>query len=271
MTTSLDPVHTRPRAGTATRTSVGLVTATATLSVQKLKAAARSGDVVLAFLSPVVFFICFFVPLHRRFELTGLDYAQYLTPIILLQACLFTAIVATETAAGDARAGMRERLVSLPIPRSAPILSRMSWVLARLLITLAGGLLIGASLGFGFHGSIVDTLGFFVLVIVFGLSLSLFTDAIGSRTRNSAGLVSIMMIPELVAIMASTGLVPAESFPHWIQSFVRNQPLSVFAEALRGLASPQTPELTAVLVWSFGLLAAGWLTILWSGRAQVKR
>ncbi|MGV9827682.1 ABC transporter permease [Gordonia sp. NPDC003429] len=271
MATALDADAARTRAGSATRTSVGLVAATATLSAQKIKAAVRSGDAVLAFLSPVVFFVCFYVPLHRRFELTGGDYAQFLTPIILLQACLFTAITATETAGKDARAGVRERLASLPIPRIAPTLGRMTWVIVRLILALAGGLAIGSALGFGFHGSAAHTLLFFVLVIAFGLALSMFTDALGTVARNSVGIASVLMIPQLILVMASTGLVPAEGFPEWIQPFVRNQPLSVYADALRGLAAPGNPDLTAVLLWTAGLLVAGWLVIVQTGRAQVNR
>ncbi|WP_018180271.1 ABC transporter permease [Jongsikchunia kroppenstedtii] len=253
------------------RTSVGLVAATSTLALQKVTAAVRAGDAIFAFLSPMVFFVCFYVPLHRRFEVGGGDYAQFLTPIILLQAGIFTAIAATQVAGDDARAGVRERMMSLPIPRVAPILGRMSWVVTRLLIALCGGLVIGYSLGFRFKGSILATLLFVVLMVVFGLALSLMTDAVGSVASSSLAVASMLMIPQLVLVMASTGLVPAESFPSWIQPFVRNQPLSVFADALRALSSGVHLDPTAVLCWAVGLLAAGALAAAAIGRAQVTR
>ncbi|MGW0178177.1 ABC transporter permease [Nocardia sp. NPDC003345] len=259
------------RARTAARTSVGLGPATATLARQKILAAVRSGDALFAFFSPVVFFLCFYVPLHRQFELGGADYAQFLTPIILLQAGLFTAITATETAGHDARAGVHERMMSLPIPRVAPFLGRMAWVLTRMLLALAGGLVIGHLLDFRFHGSLVDTLIFMVLVVAFGLALSMLTDAVGTLARNTVSIASILMIPQLILVMASTGLVPAGAFPDWAQPFVRNQPMSVFADTLRGLAAGTGPELTAALVWSVALLAAGWVAIVSAGRAQVNR
>ncbi|GAC70644.1 ABC transporter permease [Gordonia soli] len=271
MTTALAPTAASTRAGAAPRRSVGLLPATATLAQQKVVAAVRSGDAIFALLSPVVFFLCFYVPLHRRFELGGADYAQFLTPIILLQAGIFTAIAATEVAGADARAGIRERMMSLPIPRISPILGRMTWVVGRLLIALVGGLVIGYILGFRFQGSIVDSIGFVILALVFGLALSLLTDAIGSVAASSMAVASFLMIPQLILVLASTGLVPAESFPGWAQPFVRNQPLSVFADALRDLSSGAGLDPTAVIAWSIGLLVAGGLAVAAVGRKQVTR
>ena len=264
-----------PTAGSGTgiirRTSVGLLPATATLTRQKVWAAVRSGDVIFAVLSPVAFFICFYVPLHRRFDATGIDYAQFITPVILLQAGLFTAIAATESAGADARAGVRERLASLPIPRVAPVLGRLGWVVIRMLLATAGGLAIAFALGFRFHGSISDTVLFIALVVIFGLTLSMFTDVIGSFARNSTGMASVLTIPQLVLVMASTGLVPATGFPDWAQPVVRNQPLSAFADALRGLSTGADVELAAVGWWSAGLLVAGIGAVVLAGRKQVGR
>lgn len=55
--------------------------------------------------------------------------------------------------------------------------------------------------------------------------------------------------------MMSTGLVPAEAFPGWIQPFVRNQPVSQAAAALRGLADGEFPAaVTISVVWCAGLI-----------------
>nr|WP_246372135.1 ABC transporter permease [Gordonia humi] len=238
---------------------------------QKISAAVRGGDAVFAMLSPIVFFLCFYVPLHRRFEVAGGDYAQFLMPIIFLQTGIFTAITATEVAGADARAGVRERLMSLPIPRIAPILGRMVWIVARMCLAICGGLIVGFSLGFRFHGSAGETIGFLLLVVVFGLALSLLTDAAGTVAASSLAVASLLMIPQLILIMASTGLVPAASFPGWIQPFVRNQPLSVFADALRALSTGADLDPTAVICWAVGLLVAGGIAAIAVARKQATR
>lgn len=261
---------TRERVATA-RQSVGVVGASATLAREKIVAAARSGEFIFAVISPVFFCICFYVPLHKRFENFGIDYAQFITPIIILQACIFTALVATEIAGSDARAGMHSRLMSLPIPRVAPILGRVAWSVVRLLIALFGAVAIGYALGFRFHGSFLDTVAFVFLVLVFGIGLCLLTDAAGTLVKDSSAVASMLMIPQLILVMASTGLVPLASFPGWIQPFVRNQPLSVFADGLRALSTGGTLDAVAITAWSIGLLGAGALAVAAASRTQVTR
>ncbi|MFW0783139.1 ABC transporter permease [Gordonia sp. CPCC 206044] len=271
----LDDVAADGRVGTdheaPRRAAVGQGVAVGVLATEKLRGALRSGDLVMAVLSPLVFFVCFYMPLHRRFEALGADYAQFLTPIILLQAGLFTAIAATEAAGADARAGVRERLASLPIARTSVPLARMVWVLVRLVLSIAAGIAIGSALGFRFHGTWWQTVVFVLVTVLVGLALSMLTDAAGSVARNSTSVAHVLMIPQLILVMASTGLVPAEGFPTWAQPFVRNQPLSVFTDMLRGLASGDEVSATAPVAWLIGLLVAGWIAMVCAGRAQVGR
>lgn len=255
----------------APRQSVGVLGASATLAREKIVAAGRNGEFVFALVSPVFFCVCFYVPLHKRFENFGINYAQYITPVIILQACIFTALVATEVAGSDARAGMHSRLMSLPIPRIAPILGRMAWSAVRLLIALAGAVAIGYALGFRFQGTFADTVTFVVLVFVFGIALCLLTDAAGSLVKDSSSVAAMLMIPQLILVMASTGLVPIDSFPGWIQPFVRNQPLSVFSDGLRALSTGGHLDAAAIAAWSIGLLGAGALAAAAATRAQVTR
>ncbi|GAA3968900.1 ABC transporter permease [Gordonia caeni] len=256
------------------RARVPLTRAVRVMFTEKARAALRSGDLLIATASPLVFFACFYIPLHRRFELGGGDYAQFLTPIILLQAALFTAIAATEVAGADARAGVAERFASLPMPRTAPLLSRIGWAGVRMSFGLAAGLLLGWALGFGFHGGVGAAIAFVVVPLVFAIALSMLTDAAGTGARDAVGVAHVLMIPQLILTMASTGLVPAAAFPEWVQPFVRNQPMSILADTMRALSDGSTAqwtaaEWTAPLAWLLGLLAAGVLAVVLAGRRQV--
>ena len=64
------------------------------LSGRSIAGGMREGELVFSLFTPVVFFVCFYVPLHEMFEVTGSSYAQYLLPVIILQSMLFTAISA---------------------------------------------------------------------------------------------------------------------------------------------------------------------------------
>lgn len=252
MTLTLTPPDTAvaPR-----RASVGLIASATVMAHRAMRTGLRSGDVILALLGPVAFFVCFHTPLQNRFEAAGVDYAQYLAPVILVQACLFTAIAASEVAAVDARAGTRERLMSLPMPRMAPVVGRMTWVATRMLISTASGMGVAAVFGFRLRGSVLDCVAIVALLVALAVAVSLLTDAIGTVVRGSVA--GVLMIPQLILVMASTGLVPAEGFPGWAQPFVRNQPVSVVTDAVRDLASGSGVDPTAALLWIAGLTLAG--------------
>jgi ABC-2 type transport system permease protein len=258
------------RPATPARTSAGLVAALQVLSIRSIASAWRAGDLVSGALTPVVFFVCFYVPLHGRFDRSGFDYAQYLTPVILLQAGLFTAIMAAQNAGVDAAAGVRDRLASLPISRLAPTMARMSVVLAMPVVATAGGLIIGSLFGFRFDAPLLDIVAFLILVVVFALAWSLLSDSLGSVVTNSESVGQALMIPQLILVMLSTGIVPVEAFPEWVQPVVRNQPVSQFADGLRALSTGADFDPTALIAWAGGLLVAGALAATVVGHRAVR-
>jgi ABC-2 type transport system permease protein len=253
------------------RRSPGLAAAAAAMARHKILVAVRGGEVISALGAPIVFFLGFYTPLYKQYESAGGVYAQFLTPIILLQTGLFAAIMATEAAGLDARAGVRDRVMSLPISRAVPLAGRMSWSLARIALGVAMGLAIGFAFGFRLRGSLWDSALLLALPFVFGIALSVLTDAVGSTAKNSIAIANFLVIPQMVLVMASTGLVPAEGFPSWVQPLVRNQPLSVFTDAMRGLANGSSPSLVAVGAWTVGLMAAAALATVAANWKQANR
>ncbi|ADG80889.1 ABC-2 type transporter OS=Tsukamurella paurometabola (strain ATCC 8368 / DSM / CCUG 35730 /CIP 100753 / JCM 10117 / KCTC 9821 / NBRC 16120 / NCIMB 702349/ NCTC 13040) OX=521096 GN=Tpau_4328 PE=4 SV=1 [Tsukamurella paurometabola] len=252
------------------RTSVPLLRATRVLAARGVRGGVREGDLVFAIAAPVLFFLCFYTPLHRSFEAAGGDYAQYLAPVITLQAGLFTAIVAGQRAGQDRATAATERLATLPVPRVAPTLARLLAIGARAAITIATATAIAAVFGFRLHG-LVPAVGYFALVLVVTLALSALADALGSVTAAPERIGELLMLPQVVLVMASTGLVPAAAFPEWIQPVVRNQPVSVFADALRGLADGDSGDPTAALIWAAALVVVGALACVLVARKDARR
>lgn len=261
----------RTRATSPPRTAVPLWVAVPELAARGLKAAAREGYVISAIGSPIAFFVCFYVPLHARFDRAGVDYAQYLVPLIIMQAAIFVAIVSCEIAGTQAQSGVRDRLASLPIPLTAPLCSRMISALVRMAASIAAACLIAWAFGFGFRGSWWDTAGFVTIAIAFALALSLVTDALASVVDHPDSVAQMLMLPQLLLIMVSTGLVPAQQFPEWIQPVVRNSPVSVFADAMRELSVGADPDAAGVIGWAVGLLAVGVACSVLVARRQVTR
>ncbi|WP_433195612.1 ABC transporter permease [Nocardia sp. CA-107356] len=226
------------------------------LSGRTVRAALREGDLAFGFLAPMIFFLCFYVPLRKSMEQAGADYAQYLLPVIVLQSMFFTAMSAGDRAARDTFSGMGTRLRSMPVRPWIPLAARMSANLVRALAGLAGALVIGIAFGFRFHGG-AAALVFAALSLAFGVALVIGADALGAATGTPEIGASALLAPQLLLIMMSTGFVPADGFPGWIQPFVRNQPVSEAAAALRDLAGGDYTSAVAIaLAWILGLIVA---------------
>ncbi|BEK93070.1 ABC transporter permease [Nocardia seriolae] len=224
------------------------------LSGRTIRAAVREGDLPFGFAAPMIFFLCFYVPLRRSMEAGGLDYAQYLLPVIVLQAMFFTGMSAGDRAARDSFSGMGTRLRSMPVRPWLPMAARMSANLVRAGAGLAGAMVIGYVFGFRFHDAL-GAAGFVLLALAFAAAIVIGADALGVAAGKPEIGASALLAPQLLLVMMSTGLVPAEAFPGWIQPFVRNQPVSQAAAALRGLADGEFPAaVTISVVWCAGLI-----------------
>ncbi|MGW4249047.1 ABC transporter permease [Nocardia sp. NPDC004722] len=224
------------------------------LSGRTIRAALREGDLMFGFAAPMIFFLCFYVPLRRSMEAGGVEYAQYLLPVIVLQGMFFTAMSAGDRAARDTFSGMGTRLRSMPVRPWLPMAARMSANLVRAGAAVVGALVIGYVFGFRFHEA-AGAAGFLLLALAFGAAVVVGADALGVATGKPEIGASALLAPQLLLTMMSTGLVPAEAFPGWIQPFVRNQPVSQAAAALRGLADGDFPAAVAIsAAWCAGLI-----------------
>jgi ABC-2 type transport system permease protein len=232
------------------------VTALGALTERSVLGTLRDGDLIFAIGGPVAFFLCFNVTLRMVIDTGGLTYPQYLLPVIVVQAMIFTAMTTADRAARDHLSGMGVRLRSLPLSSFAPVSARMLSALIRAAAALLASLAIGYAFGFHFAGGVGHIAAFGGIALVLSLALSLGADAMGSVATNAEAAGQTLLIPQLLLVMLSTGIAPAEAFPRWLGWFVRNQPVSQIAETLRGLTIGRVDpaNLTISLAWCAGLL-----------------
>lgn len=230
------------------------MTALGTLTRRSVLGTLRDGDLVFAIGGPVAFFVCFDITLRKVIQTDGMSYPQYILPVIVVQAMIFTAMTTADRAARDHLSGMGIRMRSLPITALAPVTARMLSSLLRAAAALSAALAVGYAFGFGFRGGVADLLAFIGLSLLLSLALSLGADAMGSVAGSTEAAGQTLLVPQLLLVMLSTGIAPAQAFPSWLGPFVRNQPVSVLADTLRGLAVGQHVRLGASIAWCVGLL-----------------
>ena len=60
-----------------------------------------------------------------------------------------------------------------------------------------------------------------LLTLTLTLALSLGADALGAQISRSEASSQLLMVPQLLLIVLSTGMAPADSFPDWLHPFVQ--------------------------------------------------
>lgn len=237
------------------------------LTARFVRPTLRNGELAMTIASSVVFTAGFYIPLHQIMSTAtrGVcsSYAQYIMPLIALQAITFAAMSTAFRAATDSVQGINRRFRSMPIAAFAPVAARISAAVYRCLVALTVAVVCGYVIGFRFHRSAVYVVAFCALVLVVGALLSFAADLIGTGTRNPEATTPLLILPPLIFGLLSVGVQPAQQFPRWIQPIVRNQPVSQFVDTLRALAgdaapfggSVTWPVIAPALAWLCGIVA----------------
>ncbi|MCX5044007.1 ABC transporter permease [Aldersonia sp. NBC_00410] len=209
----------------------------------------------VAILIPLVFTLGYYLPLKYVMSVRGVDYAQYVMPIVVLQTMAFTMMSNAQLAAFETMNGFNERMQAMPVAALAPLGARITAGQCRSIVALAAAIGFGHVIGFRFVAGTGQAMLFCVFALAVGLVLSLGADALGVITKNPQALSQALALPTLILGMLSCGFVPATGFPEWIQPFVRNQPISQFSISMQAMTT------TGV---SFHVL---WPSLLWLGGA----
>ncbi|WP_425297470.1 ABC transporter permease [Nocardia abscessus] len=231
---------------------------------------ATKGELIVAMVTPLVFTVGFYLPLRYVMKFQGVDYAQYVMPIIVLQTMAFTMMSNAQLAAFEAMTGLSTRLQTLPIGTLVPFTARICAGLVRSVTSLTAAVLFGHLIGFRFDAGLGQAVLFCAFSLGVGTVLAIGADALGSLTKSPESLSQALTLPTLIFGMLSCGFVPERNFPEWIRPFVRNQPISQFSFALRDMAADGVTwqVLWVPLVWLIGLAAAFVPLAIW---ASVRR
>jgi ABC transporter DrrB family efflux protein len=182
------------------------------------------------------------------------SYVYYLVPGYVATIVLFTGGGIAVAVAEDRTQGFTDRLLSLPIPRSAIVLGRTvadsstnAWVIGA---TAAFGFLFG----FRLEGSVAQGLTALGLCLVYGVVFTVVFLVMGLLAPNSQAAQGLSMVAFVFAFISST-YVPVSTMPGWLQPFANYQPITPMVDAVRSLLIGSTSDVLLALSWSVVLLA----------------
>ena len=92
---------------------------------------------------------------------------------------------------------------------------------------------------------------------VFGVAFSVIVITLALYAANTIVVEGTEVIWGMLMFFSS-GFVPLDQFPRWIQPVVQHQPVSYAIEAMRGLSlgGPVLAPMVGMLLWSAGIVAA---------------
>ncbi|MFW0784009.1 ABC transporter permease [Gordonia sp. CPCC 206044] len=227
-----------------------------------------SGEFVFAIMAPAFLAVCFYLPLRSMMDAGGMDYAQYLMPIIALQSVGFVASASAMRSSADGLRGINVRFRAMPIHPAVPMAARGTANAVLLVISLIFATIASLLIGWRPHGGVLGTIGLYVVVLVVGMLVAVVADAAGLLARSPESVSQMISLPVLILGMLSTGFVPAERFPDWIAPFARNQPVSQFSDAMRAFndGSATWTVVAPTVYWCAGLAVFAAGLLYWAER-----
>jgi ABC-2 type transport system permease protein/oleandomycin transport system permease protein len=188
----------------------------------------------------------------------GGQYVNFLMPGIFVQTVAFGGVTTAIGLAQDMQRGIIDRFRSLPMSSSAVLTGRTIADLARNLFTVIIMLTVGFLVGFRPGGTPFEFLLGILLLLGVSFAFSWISAFVGLLVRSVEAAQSGGFIWLFPLTFASSAFVPVATMPVWLQTFARHNPISVLADALRGLFHVNPLMTTADTRWAL-IQSVAWI------------
>jgi ABC-2 type transport system permease protein len=218
--------------------------------------------IVMATVQMSMFFLIYRYLFGGAIHIAGLPYVDYLVPGFIATGVLFSGIGAAVATAEDLQQGFIDRLRSLPIARSSVLTARA--IADTLILALAAAVTVGIAFAVGFrlHGSALDGVAAFGLVVAFGFAFEWLFVTMGLFAGNAQAAQGMGMIVFPFAFISSA-YIPVATMPGWLQVFAKHQPLTYMVDAARALTlGPQAQALLGHPAGYFIIRATIWAVVI---------
>ena len=189
-------------------------------------------------------------------QLTGHSALYGSVPLIAMVGAMSGSMVGGSGLMRERADGLLSRLWVLPVHRASGLVSRLAADAVRIVGTTAVIACAGVALGFRFRQGIPASVAWLLIPTAFGVAFTMVVSTIALYAASTIMVEATEVIWGLLMFF-STGFVPLDRYPRWIQPAVQHQPMSYAIEAMRGLSlggSVLAPTV-ALLLWSAGIAA----------------
>lgn len=206
---------------------------------------------------PIMFLLLFTYVFGGAISGSTSDYLTFALPGLIVQNALFGTLNTGLGLNSDLTKGVFDRLRALPIARWAPLAGRIGADVVKQAWAMALLLGLGAIMGFRVGTNVAGVLGAFGLLVVVALAFSWISVLVGVLVREPDQVMMFGFAVMFPLTFVSNVFVPADTMPSWLQSWVDVNPVTIVADAIRGLlvSGPVAGPVTGALLWAAGILA----------------
>jgi oleandomycin transport system permease protein len=199
------------------------------------------------------------------------DYLTFALPGIIVMNMLFITMYVGTGLNTDLTKGVFDRLRSLPIARWAPMAGRIIADQVKQAWSIFLLLAVGMILGFRIGTNLWSLLAAVALILGFALAFSWVSVLVGVVAKDPEKVQLFGFTALFPVTFVSNVFVPAETMPTWLQPFVNANPVSILADACRGLmvtGAEATPIIQSV-VWAVAIAAVFAPLSVWAFKRRV--
>ena len=206
--------------------------------------------IVAATLAPIMFVLMFRYVFGSAIPIPGIDYAEFLLPGILAQTIVFGSTITGMSIADDMQKGLIDRFRSLPMARSAVLVGRTfaDFGLNTISIVVMG--VTGLLVGWRVRSSLLEALGGFLLLLLFGYAMSWVMATVGLLVRTPEVVQNASFIVIFPLTFIANTFVPTNNFPAVLKVVADWNPVSAVVQAARELFGNTAPILETSDAWS---------------------
>jgi ABC-2 type transport system permease protein len=186
-------------------------------------------------ITPVMFVLMFTYLFGGAIAGSTGEYLDYILPGILVMSVLFTTVYSGIALNTDLTKGVVDRFRSLPIWRPAPLVGALLGDSVRYVLAGSVIIVLGVILGFRPDEGVPGVVAALGLVVVFAFGLSWVFTTLGLLMRSPNAVMNAGFMAIFPLTFLSNVFVDPDTLPAGLEAFVNVNPISILADASRGL------------------------------------
>jgi ABC-2 type transport system permease protein len=190
-------------------------------------------------------------------QVTGHSALYGSVPLVAMVGAMTGGMIGGIGLMGERTAGLLSRLWVLPVHRASGLLARLAADVVRIVVLTVCILGTGLLLGFRFRQGLFESVAWLFVPACLGLAFSAIVITIALYAPSTI-MVEATEVIWAALMFFSTGFMPLDQYPSWIQPVVQHQPVSCAVDVMRGLSvgGPVLAPLVEMLLWTAGIVAA---------------